>query len=166
MVLMRRPRDRAFRYFYQINLAIFGAASVAAAFAPDICWLIGLRFLMGIGLGAQLVAAAGKLCEFIPPCFRGRWISMVGLVINSGLLAATLTGCFVIPNLGWRYMVALAGLGALVVWVLRKRMPESPRWLESVGRLDAAEAALQAIEAETAARCGPPPPVDRCRTWP
>lgn len=149
------------RYSYQTNLAIFGAASVAAAFAPNIYWLIGLRFLMGIGLGAELVVAAGTLCEFIPPRHRGRWISMMGLVINSGLLVATFIGYFVIPNLGWRYMFALAGLGALIVWVLRKRMPESPRWLESVGRLDEAETALQAIEAETAAQCGPLPPVDR-----
>ena len=149
------------RYSYQTNLAIFGVASIAAVFAPNIYWLIGLRFLMGVGLGAELVVAAGTLCEFIPPTYRGRWISMMGLIINSGLLVATFTGFFVIPNLGWRFMFAIAGAGALVVWVLRKKMPESPRWLESVGRLDEAEAALQAIERETEAQRGPLPPVGR-----
>ena len=152
------------RYSYQANLAIFGVASIAAVFAPNIYWLIGFRFLMGLGLGAELVVAAGTLCEFVPPQFRGRWVSLMGLIINSGLLVATFTGYFVIPNLGWRAMFAIAGCGALVVWVLRKRMPESPRWLESVGRLDDAEAALQAIERETEARCGPLPPVDRLQS--
>lgn len=152
------------RYSYQTNLAIFGVASIAAVFAPNIYWLIGFRFLMGLGLGAELVVAAGTLCEFIPPRYRGRWISMMGMIINSGLLAATFTGYFVIPNLGWRTMFAIAGFGALVVWLLRKRMPESPRWLESVGRLDEAEAALQAIERETEARCGPLPAVDRVQS--
>jgi len=149
------------RYSYQINLAIFGVASIAAVFAPSIYWLIGLRFLMGIGLGAELVVAAGTLCEFIPPTYRGRWISMMGIIINSGLLVATFIGFFVIPHLGWRFMFAIAGAGALVVWVLRKKMPESPRWLESVGRLDEAEAALQAIERETEAQRGTLPPVGR-----
>jgi len=149
------------RYSYQTNLAIFGLASIAAVCAPDIYWLIGLRFLMGVGLGAELVVAAGTMCEFIPPKYRGRWISMMGLIINSGLLIATFTGFFVIPNLGWRAMFAIAGVGALVVWVMRKKMPESPRWLESVGRLEEAEATLQAIERETEAQCGPLPPVGR-----
>jgi MFS transporter, putative metabolite:H+ symporter len=152
------------RYSYQTNLAIFGLASLAAVFAPNIYWLIGFRFLMGLGLGAELVVAAGTLCEFIPPRYRGRWISMMGMIINSGLLVATFTGYFVIPNLGWRTMFAIAGFGALVVWLLRKRMPESPRWLESVGRLQEAEIALQAIERETEARCGPLPPVDRVQS--
>ena len=149
------------RYSYQTNLAIFGFASIAAVFAPNIYWLTAMRFFMGVGLGAELVVAAGTLCEFIPPRFRGRWISMMGVVINSGLLVATFTGFFVIPNLGWRAMFAIAGIGALIVWILRKRMPESPRWLESVGRLDEAEAALLAIERETEVRCGPLPPVGR-----
>lgn len=144
------------RYSYQFNLALFGVASLAACFAPDITVLTALRFVMGIGLGAELVVAAGTLCEFIPPGYRGRWISMLGIVTNSGLLIATSVGYLVIPNLGWRYMFAIAGGGALVVWLLRKRMPESPRWLEAVGRNEEAEATLRSIEAEIGAR-GPLP---------
>ena len=104
------------RYSYQTNLALFGVASIAAVFAPNIETLIGLRWLMGVGLGAELVVAAGTLCEFIPPTYRGRWISMMGLVINSGLLFATFTGYFVIPHFGWRVMFAIAGVGAMIVW--------------------------------------------------
>jgi putative MFS transporter len=131
--------------------------SFVAAFAPTIQWLIGARFLMGIGLGAELVVAAGTLCEFIPPGYRGRWISLLGLIVNSGLVIATSVGYVVIPHLGWRWMFGIAGLGALVVWVLRHRMPESPRWLESVGRAQEAEQTVSAIEAEVAREKGPLP---------
>ncbi|MBV9749071.1 MAG: MFS transporter [Acetobacteraceae bacterium] len=148
------------RYSYQTNLLIFGVASLAACLAPNIQVLSALRFVMGLGLGAELVVAAGTLCEFIPPAYRGRWISLLGLVINSGLLVATSLGFLVIPHLGWRWMFAIAGAGALVVWVLRKQMPESPRWLESVGRTAEAEVLLARIEAEAAKR-GKLPPVDR-----
>jgi putative MFS transporter len=147
------------RYSYQTNLAVFGAASLLACIAPNVEILIVLRFIMGIGLGAELVVAAGTLCEFIPPAYRGRWTALMGLAINSGLLLATGLGYIVIPNLGWRWMFAIAGLGALVIWVMRKRMPESPRWLESVGRTAEAEATLREIEDEVAKRHGRLPPV-------
>jgi putative MFS transporter len=149
------------RSSYQINLALFGLTSIAAAFAPSIYWLIGLRFVMGIGLGAELVVAAGTLCEFIPPAHRGRWTALLALMINSGLLIATSIGYVVIPALGWRWMFGIAGIGAVVVWVLRHSMPESPRWLESVGRLKEAEDTVSAIEREVEAQRGPLPPCSR-----
>jgi putative MFS transporter len=58
-------------------------------------------------------------------------------------------------------MFAIAGIGALIVWFLRHRMPESPRWLETVGRLDEAEATVAAIERQVEARVGKLPPVAR-----
>jgi MFS transporter, putative metabolite:H+ symporter len=152
------------RASYQINLAVFGVASIAACFAPNIETLIGLRFIMGLGLGAELVVAAGTLCEFVPPAYRGRWISLMGLIINSGLLISTSIGYFVIPTLGWRYMFAIAGAGAVVIWLMRKKMPESPRWLESVGRMREAEATLTAIEAEVERQTGKLPPVSGMQT--
>lgn len=124
-------------------------------------WLVVLRFLMGVGLGAELVVAAGTLAEFVPPATRGKWTALLAVITNSGLLAATLVGYWVIPHLGWRYMFAIAGAGAIVVWFLRHRMPESPRWLESIGHAEEAEATLRAIEREVEAEKGPLPPVRR-----
>ncbi|GLK45834.1 MFS transporter [Novosphingobium resinovorum] len=143
------------RYSYQFNLALFGFASIAAVFSPSMTFLIVCRFIMGLGLGAELVVAAGTLGEFIPPSHRGRWGAILGAIIGSGLLIATSIGYLVIPNLGWRYMFAIAGAGAIGIWILRKTMPESPRWLESVGRTQEAEAVLQQIEAEITAEKGP-----------
>jgi MFS transporter, putative metabolite:H+ symporter len=152
------------RYSYQFNLAVFGFASLAACFAPDIKTLTVLRFIMGVGMGAELVVAAGTLCEFIPPAYRGRFIAMLGILTNAGLLIASSVGYLVIPTLGWRYMFAIAGCGAIIVWILRKQMPESPRWLEAVGRTEEAEATLQAFEREVGrGRALPAPAVVRSK---
>lgn len=136
------------RLSFQFNLALFGLASLAAAFAPNIQWLIGLRFIMGLGLGAEVVVGYGMIGEFIPPARRGKWAAILTLVANSSLLASTLIGYFVIPRFGWRWMFAIVGVGALVTWCARKSVPESPRWLESVGRIEEADAIVARIEAQ------------------
>src|SRR5271165_3204151 len=108
------------RAAYQVNLLIFGLASLAGAMAPSMNWLIGLRFLMGLGLGAEIVVGYVTISEFVPPGSR------------------------------WRWMFVIVGVGALIVWFLRRNMPESPRWLESKGRDAKAEAQLREIERQVA----------------
>ncbi|WP_144113789.1 MFS transporter [Paraburkholderia sp. BCC1886] len=147
------------RFSFQFNLLLFGLASLAAAAAPDIHWLIGLRFVMGLGLGAEVIVGYGMIGEFIPPARRGKWAAILTLVANSSLLGATLASYFIIPAFGWRWMFVIVGLGALLTWAARKKLPESPRWLESVGRFDEADAIVTEIEAEVAAGRVLPEPV-------
>ena len=144
------------RFTYQFNLIIFGLASLAAAFAPDITTLNLLRLVMGLGLGAEIVVGYSTLTEFVPPRSRGRWLAFMAFLVVSGLPVTTLLGNLIIPNFGWRPMFVIAGVGALIVWYLRKSLPESPRWLETNGRNEEAEAILSAIEKE-AASAGPLP---------
>ena len=146
------------RFTYQINLLIFGAASFAAAFAPTMDWLIAARFVMGLGLGAEIVVGYSTLTEFVPPRSRGRWLSFMALIVVSGLPATTILGSLIIPAFGWRPMFVIAAIGALIVWYLRKAMPESPRWLESKGRVAEAEALVSQIERECGAPTTPLPP--------
>ncbi len=146
------------RFTYQINLLIFGAASLAAAFAPDMTTLIWLRFVMGLGLGAEIVVGYSTLTEFVPPKSRGRWLSLMAVLVVSGLPITALLGYLIIPAYGWRPMFAIAGVGALVVWYLRKALPESPRWLESQGRTVEAEALMRAIEDEAGGAARLPTP--------
>jgi putative MFS transporter len=143
------------RFTYQANLAIFGLASIAAAFAPSMAVLILLRFVMGAGLGAENVVGYATMTEFVPPQARGKWLGIVSVFVVSGLPATALLGRLIIPRFGWRTMFVLGGLGALVVWYLRKALPESPRWLESVGRTEEADAILKDIEREVSIRHAP-----------
>src|SRR5690349_5492061 len=139
------------RFTYQINLLVFGLASLAAAVAPDMTVLIACRFVQGLGLGAEIVVGYSTLTEFVPPKTRGRWLSMMAFLVVAGFPATALLGYLIIPASGWRPMFVIAGLGSLVVWYLRKNLPESPRWLEAQGRTAEAESLMQAIEQEAAA---------------
>jgi putative MFS transporter len=146
------------RFTYQINLLIFGLASLAAAFAQDMNQLIACRFVQGLGLGAEIVVGYSTLTEFVPPKTRGRWLSMMAFLVVAGFPVTALLGYLIIPAFGWRPMFIIAAIGSLVVWYLRKNLPESPRWLESQGRAAEAEALMQEIEKESAGM-GTLPPV-------
>jgi putative MFS transporter len=146
------------RFTYQINLLIFGLGSFAAALAPDMETLIWARFMIGIGLGAEIVVGYATLTEFVPPRSRGKWLASMAMIVVSGLPATALLGTLIIPSFGWRPMFVIAGVGALIVWVIRKYMPESPRWLESKGRFAEAEKLVAAIEQEAGQELPPPRP--------
>jgi putative MFS transporter len=148
------------KFTYQFNLAVLGLASIAGAFAPNMTWLIVCRFFMGLGLGAEIVVGYGSVGEFMPPAVRGKWSAYLSLITNSALFFSTFLGYLIIPSIGWRAMFAIVGVGAMIVWVLRKKMPESPRWLESKGRYDEAEAILRAAEEESARNSTLPPVVN------
>lgn len=136
---------------FQINLAIFGIASLGAAVATDMNMLIVLRLICGIGLGAEIVTGYSTLAEFVPPQSRGKWLALLSMLSSFGLLAATLLSYFLIPVAGWRVMFGIPGVVALFILWLRKAIPESPRWLEMHGRHAEADAIVNSIEASARA---------------
>jgi putative MFS transporter len=142
------------RFTYQANLIIFGLASVAAAFAPSMLVLVLLRGVMGLGLGAELVVGYAAMTEFVPPQARGKWVGALSVFVVTSLPLSALASTLIIPRTSWRAMFVLAGLGGLIVWYLRKALPESPRWLESMGRTEEAEAIMKSIEEEVAGEKG------------
>jgi MFS transporter, putative metabolite:H+ symporter len=145
------------RFSYQANLLIFGLASFAAAAAPSMTWLIAARFVMGLGLGAEIVVGYVTMTEFVPPQQRAKWGAGLSALTNTALFVSSFAGFLIIPTAGWRWMFVIVGLGALFVWYLRKAMPESPRWLESKGRAVEAEEAMREIETEVAQSRALPP---------
>ncbi len=78
------------RFTYQANLAIFGLASIASAFAPSMAVLTLLRFIMGVGLGAENVVGYSTMTEFVPPQARGKWLGGMNVIVVSGLPVAAL----------------------------------------------------------------------------
>jgi MFS transporter, putative metabolite:H+ symporter len=142
------------RFSYQLNLLIFGLASFASAAAPSMPFLVAARFVMGIGLGAEIVVGYATLVEYIPPSYRGRWGAGLSFFTNFALFASAVCGYFVLPTIGWRWLFVGVGVAAMIVWYMRKGVPESPRWLESKGRNAEAERIVASIERASGAQPG------------
>src|SRR5438093_892747 len=155
------------------SIALFALMSLACAFAWDYGSLLVLRTIQGIGLGGEVPVAAVFISELAKAQGRGRFVLLYELVFPVGLVAASLSGLWVVPHLGWQYMFVIGALPALLALVLRSLLPESPRWLAVHGRDAEAEAALSLIENETQKATGEPlPPVkpvvsasDKAASW-
>jgi putative MFS transporter len=146
---------------YQINLLIFGLASIAAAFATDMLTLTILRGVIGIGLGAEIVVGFATFSEFVPAKTRGKWSSTLSLVGNCAPPITTVTAYLVMPVFGWRAMFMIVGVAAILVWIARHGLPESPRWFESRGDLRKADEILSKVEKSIERKTGTSlPPVD------
>jgi len=142
------------------SIALFSMMSLVCAFAFDYWSLLVLRAIQGIGLGGEVPVAAVFISELAKAKGRGRFVLLYELVFPIGLVAASLVGLWVVPRLGWQYMFAIGALPGLLALLLRRLLPESPRWLAVRGRHSEAEAAMAYIESETLKATGEPlPPV-------
>jgi putative MFS transporter len=138
------------RTLYVIDLLLYSLFSLAAAFAPDVTWVIVFRFLSGIGLGATPALTDVYLSEMLPASVRGRytaWAYTFGLlgIPVAGLLSQVLVRVTFLMA-GWRWLLVVGALGALMVWWLRRGLPESPRWFEIRQKTAEAEIAVSTIE--------------------
>jgi len=141
--------DRYGRQFtYQLNLIVFGVASLASAVAPNMTTLIALRFLMGLGLGAEVVVGYSMMAEFFPARIRGRWSGMMCTLVTAGLPVSAFLAWLLVPAFGWRVMFLLGAVGSFVAWFLRRELPESPRWLMVMGHDAEADALVSRFERE------------------
>ena len=145
----RFGRRRAFL----LNLAIYSAFTLLGAFSANATMLIVLRFLAGIGIGAELTLVDTYLSELLPARLRGRYTAWAYTLGFLGVPAAGLLGRILVPSApfgiaGWRWMFVAGSLGSVIVWFVRRRLPESPRWLESVGRTAEADAIVTRMEDE------------------
>jgi len=143
------------RTAFLVNLAIYSAFTLVGAFSVNATMLIASRFLAGIGIGAELTLVDAYLSELLPARLRGRYIAWAYTLGFIGVPAAGLLGRILVPREpfgidGWRWLFVAGSLGAVIVWFVRRRLPESPRWLESVGRTAEAEAIVTRMEKEAA----------------
>ena len=120
---------------YQFNLLLFGIFTILGALAPTVLWLGVARFIAGIGLGAEQPLAFAYAGEYSPKLIRGRILAIVHFIGGACVwpIAALFTLAFR-DSIGWRGVWIVIGIGALVVWLFRFTLPESPRYLATHGR--------------------------------
>jgi putative MFS transporter len=146
-------------------LLIYSLFTLAGAFAPDAQWLIATRLLAGIGIGAELIVIDTYVTEMVPSAVRGRYVAITQLVGFTAIPAAAAISYVLVPTHvlmdGWRWVMVIGAVGAVFAWHLRRSLTESPRWLESRGRVAEANAIVDAVEREVMREHGslPPPPV-------
>ncbi|KAA8888375.1 MFS transporter [Nocardia colli] len=122
------------RRMFMVNIALYSGFTLLGAFSPNITFLMATRFLAGLGIGAEMTVSDTYLSEVVPPQVRGRMIAMaytIGFcaVPTVGFLAKWLVPLQPFGIDGWRWLFVIGGLGAAVVVVARRDMPESPHWL-------------------------------------
>ena len=147
---------------FLLTLAVYMAATVATAFAGGFTWFALCRFFTGLGIGGEYAAINSAIDELIPARVRGRvnlaingsfWIgAALGALISLVLLDARVLG----PQQGWRAGFLLGAALALAILLVRRHVPESPRWLLTHGRVEEAERIVTQIEQAARAQTGAP----------
>lgn len=129
-------------------LAIYCCASLASATATDWHTFFALRVVAGFGSGAETVVIAPFLAEFVPRRYRGIFCGALVGFMSFGYLGSSILGFTVVRNFadGWRYLAVATSLPVVMLLWWRRTLPESPRWLESQGRLAEADTIVRAIE--------------------
>jgi putative MFS transporter len=141
-----------------VSLLVYSLAGLALAASPGFAAFLGLRFVQGLGIGGEVPVAATYIGEIAGARHRGRFVLLYEIVFPLGLLAAALTSIWVVPE-GWRWMFLIGGALPLpAVFLIRRFVPESPRWLASSGNCERALAVLTAIERQVTDRTGEPLP--------
>lgn len=136
------------RSVFALTLIVYGLATGASALVGSLAALLVLRFVVGLGLGAELPVASTLISEFAPKRIRGRVVVWLEAFWAVGWIAAAIIGTFVVgaSDDGWRWGLAIGMAPAIFSIVVRWGMPESVRFLESKGRLPEAERTVRRFE--------------------
>ncbi|WP_025785797.1 MFS transporter [Sporosarcina sp. D27] len=124
-----------------IDLLAFVLFAILTAVAPNVLWLIAFRFLLGIGIGADYPISATLVAEFSSTKNRGKQGTFLAAMWFVGAVVAYISGLVLAPlgDHAWRYMFLLGAIMAIIIFIFRIGLPESPRWLASKGREKEAE---------------------------
>lgn len=160
-------------------LAVYCVASLFSAMVNDWSHFLVLRVIAGFGTGAESVIIAPYLSEFVARRYRGAFTGALAGFFSFGFVAAALLGYLIVPAYaeGWRVVICLTATPVLMLLWWRRVLPESPRWLESQGRVVEAGAIMDAVEADFERRghalpaldpqdvAAPPPSESRGSLW-
>ncbi len=137
------------RKVFLMTVINFSIATGILTFTPDNAWvfLASFRFLIGFGVGGLYCVDLPLVQEFVPASKRGMVGGLVTAAVPVGLLVGAALGAFATPFVGWRGLFAIGMVPGLLTLVIRAWVPESPRWLIHMGRMeDARESLAWALE--------------------
>lgn len=143
---------------FQLSMIGWGVGSICMVFAWSLPTLIVCRVLIGIGMGAEFPVAQSLVSEFIPAKQRGKYIAWLEGFWPLGFVACGVLAVVLIPTVGWRALFVVEAVLAVWVLIIRRRVPESPRWLHSRGRDADADRTMSEIEAGVERASGRPLP--------
>ncbi|QRF75773.1 putative 3-hydroxyphenylpropionic transporter MhpT [Thermoplasmatales archaeon] len=138
------------RITFLTSLLGFGIFSIISAFSTNIYELGALRFVSYLSVGGEIAIVDTYVSEFITRAKRGNWLSwMYTLAWTSSPVGALLVYLFapvsyVLP--GWRWVLLISGIGGIAAWLYRFRLYESPRWLESHGKIKEADDIIYGVK--------------------
>ena len=121
---------------YGVEVLVLAAGAIACAFSPNIWWLIGFRFILGIGIGGDYPVSATIMSEYAGKANRGMLVTLVfamqaaGLIVGP-LLAAGLLSTSISHDIIWRILVSFGAIPALAVYGARRHLKETPRFLQA-----------------------------------
>lgn len=143
-------------------LAIYCVASLLSGLVNDWIHFLGLRIVAGFGTGAESVIIAPYLSEFVARRYRGAFTGALAGFFSFGFVAAAVLGYMIVPAHpgGWRVVIFITATPVLLLLWWRRALLESPRWLESQGRVIEAEAIMDKIEADVVKRGSALPALD------
>src|SRR6202789_2411313 len=123
---------------YGAEVLVLAVGAIACAFSPNIWWLIGFRFILGVGIGGDYPVSATIMSEYARKAHRGMLVTLVfamqaaGLIVGP-LLAAALLSTHLSHDIIWRILVSFGAIPALAVYGARRHLKESPRFLKAAG---------------------------------
>jgi putative MFS transporter len=136
------------RVAFQSTVAIFAVFTGLVAASWNMASLVTFRFLSNFGLGGEVPVAVTLTSEFMPSRIRGTVTGNMMTAFPVGLLLAAAISLLILPHYGWRTLFAVGVIPALLLYFVRRHMPESVRYSLSKGRIEEAERTVAAIEAE------------------
>lgn len=142
----------------QLALLVTVVASIGLFFSPGFAAFVVLRFVQGLGIGGEVPVAAAYIGELARAKGRGRFVLLYELVFPAGTLAAALIASWMVPAFGWRAIYLVGALPMVMIVLINRVVPESPRWLISKGRLDEATGVVERMEEAAQHSTGRPLP--------